>query len=107
MTRGDVAFARCNPAIRKMASLTGCPALKPVRVHIGMNLAPDVAARADLALAALIRSGAFSRKLRVITTPTGTGLDHRAGQCAAVRACALGRDADCLSALCQRSGDIL
>lgn len=52
---------------------TGKPALEPLRVYVGLNSAPDPQARADLALAELIRIGSFDRGTLVIATPTGTG----------------------------------
>ncbi len=53
--------------------MTGAPALEPLRVYVGLNSAPDPHARAERALAEMIRIGAFARGTVVITTPTGTG----------------------------------
>jgi uncharacterized membrane protein len=61
------------PAASDISALSGAPALEPIRVYVGLNSAPDVEARADLALAELLRVGAFERSLLVISTPTGTG----------------------------------
>lgn len=52
---------------------TGAAAQEPLRVYVGLNSAPDPQARADLALAELIRIGGFDRGTLVIATPTGTG----------------------------------
>jgi uncharacterized membrane protein len=61
------------PDAATIAAVTGSPALEPLRVYVGLNSADTAAARADLALAELIRIGGFDRKLLVIATPTGTG----------------------------------
>ena len=61
------------PDSATIGKITGTPAIEPLRVYVGLNSAKDPAARADLALAELIRIGAFDRKLLVIATPTGTG----------------------------------
>lgn len=61
------------PDAATITALTGAPAQEPLRVYIGLNSADTPAARADLALAELIRIGAFDRQLLVIATPTGTG----------------------------------
>jgi uncharacterized membrane protein len=53
--------------------MTGAPALEPLRVYVGLNSADSVEARAQLALAEMIRIGAFERSTVVIVTPTGTG----------------------------------
>ncbi len=54
-------------------TVTGRPALEPLRVYAGLNSAPDPQARADLALAEMIRIGAFDRANLVLATPTGSG----------------------------------
>ncbi len=61
------------PAAADIAALAGSAAKEPIRVYVGLNSADDPDARAELALAELIRVGAFDRKLLVIATPTGTG----------------------------------
>ncbi|QYK42148.1 MAG: alpha/beta-hydrolase family protein [Paracoccaceae bacterium] len=62
-----------GPDSATIAAITGRPAVEPLRVYVGLNSAPDPQARAALALAEMIRIGAFSRGTVVITTPTGTG----------------------------------
>jgi uncharacterized membrane protein len=62
-----------GPDRAKIASMTGAPALEPLRVYVGLNSADSVEARAQLALAEMIRIGAFERSTVVIVTPTGTG----------------------------------
>jgi uncharacterized membrane protein len=54
-------------------TVSGRPALEPLRVYAGLNSAPNPQARADLALAEMIRVGAFERSNLVIATPTGSG----------------------------------
>ncbi len=52
------------------------PVQSPVRVYVGLNAAETPEERAELALAELLRTGAFERELLVIATPTGTGFVH-------------------------------
>lgn len=47
--------------------------MEPVRVYVGLNAAESIEERAQLALAELKRVDAFSRRVLVIVTPTGTG----------------------------------
>ena len=46
--------------------------MEPLRVYVGLNSAETADQRAALALAELIRVGAFGRSVLVIATPTGT-----------------------------------
>lgn len=62
-----------GPDRTRIAELTGGPAQEPLRVYVGLNSADDPQARAALALAEMIRIGAFERGTVVIATPTGTG----------------------------------
>lgn len=66
-------FLHETPDAGSIAALSGQPALSPIRVYAGMNASDDVQERARLALQELIRLDAFSRKILVIVTPTGTG----------------------------------
>ena len=66
-------WVQAAPDAAAIAALTGAPAMEPLRVFVGLNSAKDPVARADLALAELLRIGAFDRRLLVIATPTGTG----------------------------------
>jgi uncharacterized membrane protein len=61
------------PDREKIAAMTGGPALEPLRIYVGLNSAPSVEERAQLALQEMIRVGAFERANVVIVTPTGTG----------------------------------
>jgi len=62
-----------GPAAGEIAELAGGAVMPPLRVFVGLNSAESVEARAELALAELLRIGAFDRRLLVIATPTGTG----------------------------------
>lgn len=50
-----------GPDRAAIEAAAGAPALEPLRVYVGLNSAPDPQARADLALAELIRIGGFDR----------------------------------------------
>jgi uncharacterized membrane protein len=67
------------PLRSDIESLTGGPAMEPLRVYVGLNSAETVEQRAELALAELKRESAFDRALLVIATPTGTGWVDPAG----------------------------
>jgi len=62
-----------TPAASDISAITGRAALEPLRVYVGANSAETVEERAALALAEMLRTGAFERSLLVIATPTGTG----------------------------------
>ena len=68
--------------------------MEPLRVYVGLNSAETAEQRAELALAELIRVGAFGRAVLVIATPTGTGWVDPAG---------LGRSRSCIVAMSRRS----
>ncbi|WP_421694331.1 alpha/beta hydrolase [Aestuariivirga sp.] len=61
------------PDAAQITGITGKPAAEPLRIYVGLNSARTPEERAALALAEMERVGAFSRKLLVIATPTGTG----------------------------------
>jgi uncharacterized membrane protein len=61
------------PTKAEIATLAGAEAMEPLRVYVGLNSADNAEERAALALAELIRIGAFDRSMLVIATPTGTG----------------------------------
>jgi uncharacterized membrane protein len=71
-----------KPDRTEIEAATGRPALEPLRVYVGLNSAESPQARAELALAELIRIGAFERSNLVIITPTGTGWVPPSGQSA-------------------------
>ncbi len=49
------------------------PAKTPIRIYVGLNSAEDEAARADLVLKEMLRTGAFEREILIVVSPTGTG----------------------------------
>ncbi|MET9492484.1 alpha/beta hydrolase [Nocardia sp. NPDC006630] len=57
----------------RLAALSGVPAREPIRVYAGLGSAVDTAARVRLILAELDRTGAWDRKVLVVTGTTGTG----------------------------------
>lgn len=61
------------PTAAEITSITGRDAKDPLQIYVGLNSAETPQERADLALAELKRTNAFSRKFLVIATPTGTG----------------------------------
>ncbi len=70
--RGRDFIAR-TPTAEEIAAFWGEGARRPVRVYVGRVSAPTPLARAELALAELIRQGGFDRELLIVTTPVGTG----------------------------------
>lgn len=66
-------FITTGPDAAAIAAFTGRPALDPIRVYVGRADGETAEARADLALAELLRLDAFSRKVLVVVSPTGTG----------------------------------
>ena len=66
-------FVSSGPSLTDLRTFHGEAARDPIRVYVGLNSAPSVAARARLALAELERVSAFERRVLVIITPTGTG----------------------------------
>jgi uncharacterized membrane protein len=71
-----------EPDRAMIAAMTGGPAMEPLRVYVGLNSADDPQERAALALAELLRIGAFERSTLIINTPTGTGWVDPEGQTA-------------------------
>ena len=67
------------PTKSDISALTAGRAMEPLRVYVGLNSAETADQRAALALAELIRVGAFDRSVLVIATPTGTGWVDPAG----------------------------
>lgn len=66
-------YIASGPAAAEIGAFTHRAAREPIRVYAGLNSAESVEDRAALALAELIRVGAFERSVLVIITPTGTG----------------------------------
>jgi uncharacterized membrane protein len=71
--RAGKRFVTEGPRTADIEAFTGRPALEPIRVYAGLRTAGSPEEQARLALADLIRMGAFSRSVLLIATPTGTG----------------------------------
>ena len=66
-------FVTATPSAERLSEIIGEPARRPIRVYAGLNAAETPEARAELALAELIRVGGFERSLLLLATPTGRG----------------------------------
>jgi uncharacterized membrane protein len=66
-------FVVSGPTAEEIAAFTGREAKQPIRIYAGLNSAEGLEERADLALAEMVRVGAFDRKVLVVVVPTGTG----------------------------------
>ena len=73
-------FTGGGPTVDELRAFAGsdAPVLEPIRVYVGLKsvdvgVDDTAAAEADLAVAELERTGAFSRRSLVIATVTGTG----------------------------------
>lgn len=66
-------FVTQGPKAEEIGEFYGPGAMDPVRVYIGRRSADDAQARANLALAELIRTGGFERSTLVVVVPVGTG----------------------------------
>ena len=67
------AFVTQAPSVADIESLTGRPAIQPIRVYAGLTSAPSVPQEAALVLAELKRTGAFDRALLAVAASTGSG----------------------------------
>jgi uncharacterized membrane protein len=66
-------FITSGPTAADISAFTGRPALNPIRVYVGRANRKTPRERAELALAELIRQGAFEREVLIVVSPTGTG----------------------------------
>lgn len=66
-------YIASGPGAAEIAKFGGGAAKDPIRLYVGLRSAPDVGARARLALEEMKRAGAFDRAVLVVITPTGTG----------------------------------
>lgn len=67
-------FVTGGPTAQQLAAFAGTPsAPEPVRVFVGLQSAPDAAARAALAVDELRRTRAFERSAVAVVTSTGNG----------------------------------
>ncbi len=67
------AFVAGGPTLDQLRSFARAPVRPPVRVYVGLGSAPDLRARAALAVRELVRTGGFGRQVLCVTTTTGTG----------------------------------
>lgn len=66
-------FITTGPTKADIAAFSNDTAIQPLRIYVGLNSADSAAKRAELALQEMLRVDAFSRKILIIATPTGTG----------------------------------
>ena len=66
-------FIASGPRAADIKALTEADAVEPIRIYVGLRAADTAQGRARLALEELKRTGAFTRGLLVVITPTGTG----------------------------------
>lgn len=66
-------FVATGPDADDLVRINGRPAKEPIRVYAGLETADTDAARMDVLVRELDRTGAFDRKLLVIVPTTGTG----------------------------------
>lgn len=73
MGRWGRSFVARAPTRDEIAAFHDGPVRDPVRVYVGRRSADTAQARAELALAELIRVGGFERSALVVMVPVGTG----------------------------------
>ncbi|MBC9926126.1 MULTISPECIES: alpha/beta-hydrolase family protein [unclassified Leucobacter] len=66
-------FVGGGPSAAEIVEVTEAPAIEPIRVYAGLASAGSAEARAQLAVSELERTGAFSRSVLIVATPTGSG----------------------------------
>jgi uncharacterized membrane protein len=66
-------YVASGPSKADIEAVAGRTAMEPLRVYVGLRSAPTLGERAKLALAELLRVGAFDRSVLVIIMPVGTG----------------------------------
>ena len=66
-------YVQSGPTADEIANITGKPAETPLRTYVGLRSAETAEARAELALAEMLRIGAFDRSVLVLIMPVGTG----------------------------------
>lgn len=66
-------YVESGPVAAEIETLTGRPAIDPLRVYVGLRSAETPQQRAELALAEMDRIGAFDRSVLVLIMPVGTG----------------------------------
>ena len=71
--RGGRVYLESGPDQQDIEEIIGRPAKEPLRVYVGLRSAESIEKRALLALAELVRIGAFERSVLVVIMPVGTG----------------------------------
>jgi uncharacterized membrane protein len=66
-------FVAGGPTAAEISRFAGQPAMEPIRAYAGLQSAPSIEAESALVVKELQRTGAFSRKVLVVATTTGTG----------------------------------
>lgn len=66
-------FVAGGPSTQQISTVTGAPALTPIRVYAGRTSADNVEGIAEQVLAELRRTHAFERKVLAVVTTTGRG----------------------------------
>lgn len=66
-------FVDSGPTEAEISKFTGVPAMEPIRTYVGLQSAASLTAESELAVRELDRTDAFSRKVLVVATTTGTG----------------------------------
>ncbi|MEM9350958.1 MAG: alpha/beta-hydrolase family protein, partial [Pseudomonadota bacterium] len=66
-------FVTTGPSGEAISAFSGRAALEPIRVYVGRANGETPQERAELALAEMLRLGAFDREVLIIASPTGTG----------------------------------
>ncbi|MBF9052394.1 hypothetical protein GTA62_20930 [Roseobacter sp. HKCCD9010] len=66
-------FILSGPDAAAISAFSGQDALDPIRVYVGRANGATPQERAELALAELLRLGAFEREVLIVASPTGTG----------------------------------
>lgn len=66
-------FVTSAPTPEEISTLTGKPAMTPIRVYVGIAAGGTLADRVATAVRELERTGAFDREVLVVAATTGTG----------------------------------
>lgn len=62
-----------GPSVEELSAITGTEATEPIRIYVGMDSAPTLAERAQLAVEELERTGAADRAQLLVAGTTGSG----------------------------------
>lgn len=73
LAREGSRFVHLAAAADTISAITGASAKAPIRVFVGVDSAPTVEERVELAIAELTRLGAFERSAILAISPAGTG----------------------------------